>query len=133
MALALLLARRPLGIGAGGTAILASLNADDIEAAMTMNATRIDQFPSISKESIRDAVTWTKENGYALTDVPTLTGVKAIGFPICPRGRPAIAAFSIAAVAPRISPQRTAFLLGVLKDAAKGLTAILDKSQDLGE
>lgn len=118
--------RRPLGIGAGGTAILASLSDADIGSAMTMNATRIAHFPSISKESIEDAVTWTKRNGYALTDVPTVTGVKAIGFPICPRGRPAIAAFSIAAVAPRISPQRTDFLLKVLKQAANELTTTLN-------
>jgi len=117
--------RRPLGIGAGGTAILASLNDNDIESAMNMNKTRIAQFPGISKESIEDAVAWTRKNGYALTDVPTLTGVKAIGFPICPRDRPAIAAFSIAAVAPRISPQRTAFLLDVLKNAANDLTMTL--------
>lgn len=119
--------RRPLGIGAGGTAILSSLNDDDIELAMAMNASRIAQFPGISKESVRDAVAWTKMNGYALTDVPTLTGVRAIGFPICPQGRQAIAAFSIAAVAPRISSQRTSFLLRVLKNAANDLVKILNK------
>ncbi len=118
--------RRPLGIGAGGTAILASLSDDDIETAMAMNASRIAQFPAISQDSVRDAVASTKKNGYALTDVPTLTGVKAIGYPICPRGRQAVAAFSIAAVAPRISPQRTAFLLSVLKNAANELVSTLN-------
>ncbi|WP_454691653.1 IclR family transcriptional regulator [Achromobacter aloeverae] len=113
--------RRPLGIGAGGMAILGSLSDDEIDMAMRVNAPRIARFPGFSGESIRHAVAITRENGYSMMDVPIVSGVRAIGFPICLPGGPAIAAFSIAAIAPRITSKRSGFLVKVLSQAAASL------------
>lgn len=48
--------RRPLGVGAGGIALLASLPADEIEAVLRANRGRMRRFPNASGRSIRNAI-----------------------------------------------------------------------------
>jgi len=118
--------RRPLGIGAGGMAILASLKDEEIDAAMRANAPHIARFPGISEAGMREAVAATRARGHCMMDVPIVSGVRAIGYPIClPQGQ-AVAAFSIAAIAPRIAAPRTGFVLEVLSRAARELAGTLD-------
>ncbi|WP_233154988.1 IclR family transcriptional regulator [Candidimonas nitroreducens] len=113
--------RRPLGIGAGGMAILSTLSDTEMDAAMDANTDRIARFPGFTDESIRKTVAVTRRHGYSMMDVPVVTGVRAIGYPICLSGGPAIAAFSIAAIAPRITSQRSSFLVKVLQSASTEL------------
>jgi len=114
--------RRPLGIGAGGMAILSTLNDDDVDVAMRSNAERIVRFTGFSDESIQATVAATRKRGYSMMDVPFLSGVRAVGYPICMPGGPAIAAFSVAAIAPRITSQRSKQLASILSQAATDLT-----------
>jgi DNA-binding IclR family transcriptional regulator len=117
--------RRPLGVGAGGMAILSSLKDEEIAAAMHLNAAQIARFPGISEASIQAAVRETRARGYSLMDVPVVAGVRAVGYPICLPGGQVVAAFSLAAIAPRITAQRTGVLKDVMARAAVALVSRL--------
>jgi DNA-binding IclR family transcriptional regulator len=108
--------RRPLGVGAGGLAILARL--PDAEAIVSGLRGKLDPFPT-SEDAVRRAMRRARSSGYALSDGQVATGVRGIAVAIAdPRGAP-VAALGIAAPRDRIAGDRQRWILSLLDEERK--------------
>lgn len=107
--------RRPLGIGSGSLAILAALPQSEIESIVEANAARLPKFDcGTNSKFLLAQVRRTQRRGYAVRDVPELSGVRTLGCVIRDRNCSPIAAFSISAISSRMSEARQAELVLVL-------------------
>ncbi len=103
--------RHPLGVGAGGLAVLAALPDDEVDLALRVNGPLIDaQFPKSPVRVIRSLVTPTRERGYAVIPGIVVPGYWALGVPLLQAdGRP-VAAIVAVATESRLHPTRRAAL-----------------------
>ena len=95
--------RRPLGVGAGGVALLASLPADEMEGVLKSNRGRMRGFPNAAEKRIRLAVRDARAKGYAFSDGLVIRAVRGIGVPVHDRRGRAVAALSVGAVRERMT------------------------------
>lgn len=118
--------RHPLGIGAGSLAVLSALPDDEIEHAIAANAVTIqEKYPAYSSKSLRDAVTRTRKEGYALNPGLLMKGSWGIGVPVRNlQGRP-VYAVSLAAIEDRLDEARRRELVPMLKLEAAKLERLL--------
>ena len=113
--------RRPLGIGSGSLALLAAIPDDEVENVLRRNAHRLSAYPSISIETLRMAVTATRERGYAFNPGQVLKGMYGIGVTIYLAKQP-VAALSIAANHGRMNVERRREISELLRREASRLT-----------
>lgn len=113
--------RRPLGVGSGSLALLAAMPDDDIENILRRNEGRLSVYPSVTVESLRQAVKDTRERGYAFNPGHVLKGMYGVG--VCVYlGKQAVAALSIAANADRMGMERRKEIISLLKREAFRIT-----------
>lgn len=105
--------RRPLGVGAGATALLAALPPDEGDMLVELLAGKLGLFPRLSVAVVRDQVAHARRCGYAIVLNHIVDRMGGIAVAIrSPEGE-ALGAFSILALSERIEsrvPQLTAFL-----------------------
>ncbi|QRG08866.1 IclR family transcriptional regulator [Xanthobacter dioxanivorans] len=120
--------RHPLGIGAGGLAILAALPDAEIERSLAANAEALaSHYPGHTAPMLREAVAVTRARGYALNPGLYVAGSWGIGVVVRgPDGRPA-GALSLAAIESRLSADRQRELVPLLKREAEALEAALGR------
>lgn len=107
--------RRPLGVGAGGLAILATLPPVECDAILEVVAERLPSYARASFAQIRGAAREARKTGFAVSNGFVTEGVRAVGVAIKDfRGEP-IAALGIAAILPRIPARRIAALAKALE------------------
>ncbi|MDI4666983.1 IclR family transcriptional regulator [Xanthobacter autotrophicus] len=125
--------RHPLGIGAGGLALLAALPDEEVERMLAANAEALESaYPGYSVRLLREHVADARARGYALNPGLYVAGSWGIGVPVLgPDGRPA-GALSIAAIESRLSPERQLQLVPLLRREAEALEAALGR-RPLGE
>lgn len=102
--------RRPLGVGAGGLAILASLQPEHCEGTLEAVAGRLAGQTLASSSQIRGAIREARKAGFALSNGYVTEGVRGIAVAIRDFLDEPIAAIGIAAIAARIPPARIAEL-----------------------
>lgn len=96
--------RRPLGVGAGGLAILCALPAAEADEIIEALADRYPKMSTLSANLVRAAVAEGRERGFAYLDSAVFPGTAAVGVAI-----PALAptaAISVAAIASRLDEAR---------------------------
>lgn len=111
--------RIPLGIGAGGLAILASLDDDDIRAIVRLHGTRYHLFPAgkRSEAEVMERVAKTREDGFSISSGTVADGVTGVGVMV-PKGLSASAsAITVSAVADAFSPREAKAIASVIFDA----------------
>jgi len=113
--------RRPLGVGSGSLALLASLPGDEVERALEKNREWLKSYPTMDREVILRMVAQSRERGYALVEGLILPGMHAVGVPVLDASGAPFAALSIAAIADRMPSRRIAELVPMLKTAAREL------------
>lgn len=116
--------RRPLGVGAGGLAILCALPAAEADEIIDANAARYPKLSTLSAASVRAAVADGRQRGYAFLDAPVFPGTAAVGVAI-----PALAptaAISVAAISSRLDASRRAQVAAELQRHAQALSRVLD-------
>lgn len=96
--------RRPLGVGAGGLAILCALPPEEAESIIEANAPRYEKYGFVTADYLRDAVRIGRERGYAFLDSVVTPGTAAIGIAFPPENP--IAAISVAAISGRLESHR---------------------------
>ncbi len=103
--------RHPLGVGAGGVAVLAALPDDEVEVALRVNGRRIDaEFPNSPVHVIRSLLPPAREQGYAVIPGIVVPGYWALGVPLRQTdGRP-VAAIVVVASESRLQPARRSAL-----------------------
>jgi DNA-binding IclR family transcriptional regulator len=98
--------RRPLGVGAGGLAIIAALPDDELDHVIPAVAQDLDSNWATSESELREMVARVRHDGYALIHDRVFHGVSALGQPIRDsRGQP-VAAISVATVNQRLPSSR---------------------------
>jgi DNA-binding IclR family transcriptional regulator len=125
--------RHPLGVGAGGLALLAALPDEEVKEILAVNADVLsDKYPPFSPSVLRGLVQDTRTRGYALNPGMLLSDSWAIGVPIRGTdGRP-VGALSIAATESRLSRERQLEIAPLLKKEASSIEARLSET-DNGE
>lgn len=94
--------RHPLGIGAGGQAILAALSDDEIDLVLEAVRHPLRGYKLFSAETLKADVARCRELGYALDEGTAATGVSAVGMPIRAAGGAPVAAVFIATISSRM-------------------------------
>lgn len=121
--------RHPLGIGAGGLAILAALPEAEAARIVEANVAALAGYPGYSPDLLRRAMGDTRARGYALNPGLYVAGSWGIGVPVIgPDGRP-LAALSLAAIESRLGAERQKELVPLLQREAAVLEAALGGSE----
>lgn len=96
--------RRPLGVGAGGLAILGAMPADEAESVLRINGPRYEAFGGLTVDRMLAAVAQTRVRGWSFLDSVATPGSAALGMAL--PGAPVVAAISVAAISGRMQPAR---------------------------
>jgi DNA-binding IclR family transcriptional regulator len=115
--------RRPLGIGGGSIALLASLPDNQVEAFIAANASRYSSFKKTSGD-VRRMVSQCRKLGYGLSVRNVNPDTIGVGIPILNQQGQVIAAVSVAGIAKRMGPTRQKEITKIIKSEIKaaGLT-----------
>ena len=110
-------ARRPLGVGVGGLALLAFLPEDEAAGIVKANEQRLARH-KLAATRLIERVRQTRSKGFAYTDVGVVPGTRAVAVPVLDHARNPVAAISIAATTERLSAPRLAVLVNLMKEQA---------------
>jgi DNA-binding IclR family transcriptional regulator len=117
--------RQPLGVSAGGLALLAALPENEIAVVIKAVAPRLGAYGDLDADDVLELCGLARLSGYAVTGNHAVPGVRAIGLPIFNAAKSPVAAITVAATHTRMTDQRIATILPKLKHAARELTRLL--------
>ena len=113
--------RRPLGIGAGGLALLAALDDAEVESIIAANAWRLAAYGGMRAPALAEMVRRARRLGYALNDRQATPGAMSVGMAVpSPPGTPTLA-ISVGAIASRMQPARQGEIAKILKSEIRAL------------
>lgn len=118
-------ARRPLGVGAGGLAILAALPEKEAAKIIEVNADRLTAYGEIDARVLGSMLRESRACGYALDVGRTVAEVTGVGLPILARSGVPVAAISIAAMRARMTDERVASDVSLLRQEIRKIEASL--------
>jgi len=121
-------ARRPLGAGAGGLALLMLLPDAAVEEIVSANAKRLGGYHDLTVPSLLKALRRSRGLGYALNDTHNTAGVITLGLPIVNRYGDPFAAISIGAISSRMSGARQKQIVSVLRAQVRGIEAAIGET-----
>lgn len=117
--------RQPLGVSAGGLALLAALADSEIAVVLKAVAARLGAYGDLDSDQVLELCAMTKRSGHAVAGNYAVPGVRAIGLPVFNAAGSPVAAITVAATHARMSDQRIAAILPRLRHAASELTRLL--------
>jgi DNA-binding IclR family transcriptional regulator len=107
--------RRPLCFGAGGLAILSTLDEKTINLILKANSTDLNLHPRLTENKIREAIARTRARGYALIRDTSEVGLSAVAITLRATASRPMLAVSIGATNERLSPSRARQLCELLR------------------
>jgi DNA-binding IclR family transcriptional regulator len=110
--------RRPLGVGSGSLALLAFIPDDQVELSFRHNEMWFREFAGYDVAYVRKAIAKSRRNGFAFVDGRIVAGMNALGVPVYDKTGNVIAALSLAAITDRVSGDRVAELVKILRKEA---------------
>lgn len=117
--------RQPLGVNAGGLALLSSLSDAEVTQVLAAVGPRLSVYGDLDADEIRKHCKRTQSDGYAWIANRAVPGVSAVGLPINSSNGIAIAAITVAATQTRMTPARVATILPLLRHAVHDITQLL--------
>jgi DNA-binding IclR family transcriptional regulator len=120
--------RRPLGVGAGGIALLMGLAEADVDEILATNEQRLLRFAGIDTALLKSMIARAQELGYALNDRQVTPGAMSVGLPLANRYGPPVAAISVGAISNRMGAARQRELVAVLRQEVKVLEKLLHEA-----
>jgi len=112
-------ARRPLGAGAGGLALLMLLPEQAVDQIVRANAARFGSYNNLTVPALLKALKRSRELGYALNDIHNTTGATTLGLPIVNRYGDPFASISIGAISSRMTDERQKELVSILRSEVR--------------
>jgi DNA-binding IclR family transcriptional regulator len=109
--------RRPLGVGAGGLAILAAIDDDERAEVIARVAPGLYPFGKLDARGVAEACLRTRERGISVIQDKINLGVSAVGHPFRDSLGQVIGALSVAALSQRMTRSRIRQIGGLLHDA----------------
>ena len=117
--------RQPLGVNAGGLALLSALSLKEVTEIAGVVSPRLSSYGDLDAEQVIEYWQRAQQTGYALIGNRAVPGVTAVGLPVISETGFPIAALSVAAISSRMTPERVAEILPSLRAAVDTLTAQL--------
>lgn len=117
--------RQPLGVNAGGLALLSCLPEEEVARTLEAVAPRLGVYGDLDTEELREHCARAQARGFALIANKAVPGVCALGLPIRSSTGAALAAITVAATQGRMSDKRVQEILPLLRDAASEITRLL--------
>ena len=117
--------RRPLGVGAGGMALLMPLADEEAREIVATNAWRIAGYGNLRAPVVLDMIKRSRALGFALNDLQVTPGAISLGLFVTNSYGPPYTAISIGAIASRMSPERLQELAALLKSEVRALEQVL--------
>lgn len=126
--------RHPLGVGAGGIALLAALPPAEAEAIFERNLPAVAaRYPQLEPQALRDAAAEARARGYSMNRGLVFPGSWGMGVAVADaEGLPTVC-LSIAAVESRMKGPREADLAALLRREAERLAARIQDFSGRGE
>lgn len=115
--------RRPLGVGAGGLAILGAMDPAEAASVVQLNGPRYAGFGGLGTERMLQAVAETRARGYSFLDSVATPGSAALGVAF-PAEHP-VAAISVAAISGRMPDTRHAELAATVRAQVAAIAGVL--------
>ena len=119
--------RHPLGVSAGGLAILCGMPAADARAILEAEETRLHAHNGLTKEEVWACYQAAQERGIAVIADRAAPGVKAIGVPICGSLGVPFAAVTLATTISRMTEEKIQAAAPVLTAAAAEIERALQR------
>lgn len=121
--------RRPLGVGAGGLAILGAMDPAEAESVVHLNGPRYAGFGGLTPALMLQAVAETRERGFSFLDSVATPGSAALGvaFPV----ENPVAAISVAAISGRMTTARHAELATIVRRQVATIASVLATLRDI--
>lgn len=94
--------RRPLGIGAGSMALLASLPAPERAELLEITCSQLENFPRVTRAKLEDCIAFYEANGYVAMYDMVIDMMGAIGVPVKDSYGNLVCSISIVALSDRI-------------------------------
>ncbi len=113
-------ARRPLGAGVSGVALLSCLSQENISHIITTNAKRLEQ-QSMTPAQLMEKVEYAKALGYAHVQDGLMPGTSAVAVPVVNASGLPQAAITITAMSSRLDASRLPFVVEQMKAQAEQL------------
>lgn len=107
--------RRPLGVGAGGGALLMALRQAEVEEILAANGDHFSRYANLQAGDVRMMIKRAHEIGYMFNDRQVTPGAMSIGLPLTDPNGPPLGAISIGAINSRMEPQRRQELVAILQ------------------
>ncbi len=107
--------RRPLVVGAGAMALLASMPQHDVEELLTQNLDNLPRYTDLTRQSLLTLVTEAREAGYVINRAHVNPEVTAVGMAICNRDGVALGAISVAAISQRMTDDRISATVALMR------------------
>jgi DNA-binding IclR family transcriptional regulator len=98
--------RRPLGLGAGGAALLATFPDEEVRQVIDHHCGSGPNFDGVTAEMLWSAVADARREGFGRNQESMAPGIRGIGAAIPTEGDRAFAAISVACIAERMTKQR---------------------------
>lgn len=111
--------RRPLGIGAGSVVLLASLLPQESTRALNANDARFARYAGITERQIKSMVRTFRRDGYVFHPGYVLSGFSGVGVALFGQQGEVVAAVSVAAPNERMTPDRLAEIVRLLKSEGR--------------
>ena len=111
--------RRPLGLGAGGLAILAGLPSSEGASVLRTVLPQIERDWPQAEVALRTSIDEARRQGYAFIRNRISSGISAIGMPFGDAGGRTVGALSIASVNSRMTASRLGTLATLLRRAVQ--------------
>lgn len=120
--------RRPLGVGAGGVALLMLLPEHTVEEIVNTNALRLGGYGDLTVPAVVKLVNQSRELGYALNDSHITPGATSVGMAIRSQYGVPFLAISIGAISSRMDGDRQRELAALLREEVEVLERSLSES-----
>ncbi len=124
--------RLPLGVGAGGCAVLAALRDSEIDDVLKRNAAlRAERYPRCTDSAIRRLIRDTRSLGYCVQPGLVIEDSWAVGVVIHDGGGSPVASISIAAIKSRMGAARSSALGSRLLQASRALALLQTQAKNV--
>lgn len=118
--------RQPLGVSAGGLALLSALSEDEMESVLEDSAMRLNIYGGLTINEAKKLYYDASQKGYAVIANHAAPGVKGIGMPIIDRNGNAIAALTVATTIERMTEEHVQKILPLLRKATADISTLLN-------
>jgi DNA-binding IclR family transcriptional regulator len=110
--------RQPLGVNAGGLAILAALPEHEVQQILEHIEPRLSIYGNLDAEEMLEHWRRARKAGHAVIGDRAVPGITAVGLPVLTASGTPVAAITVAAIHARMGAPRVAQVVPLLKGAA---------------